>query len=39
MVEINPEKIDLDEEMASRNLDKTAVSLLEEVKTKANGGG
>lgn len=34
MVEINPEKISLDEEMAKRKLDKSSVSLLEEVKTK-----
>jgi hypothetical protein len=37
MVEINPEKIDLDEEMANRKLDKSPISLLEEVKAKANG--
>jgi len=32
MVEINPEKIELDEEMARRNLDKSSVSVLEEIK-------
>ena len=37
MVEINPEKVDLDEEMTNRNLDKSSVPLLEEVKAKANG--
>lgn len=37
LVKINPEKVDLDEEMAKRNLDKSPVSLLEEVKVKAEG--
>jgi hypothetical protein len=32
MVEINPEKIELDEEMTRRNLDKSSVSVLEEIK-------
>ena len=32
MASINPEKIELDVEMAKRNLDKSPISLLEEVK-------
>ena len=32
MVSINPEKIELDEEMESRHLDKSSISVLEEIK-------
>lgn len=34
MSEINPEKIELDEEMESRNLDKSAIPVLENIKNK-----
>ena len=34
MFSINPEKIELDEKMASRNLDESPISLLEKVKDK-----
>lgn len=33
MIDINPEKIELDKEMASRNLDQSPISLLEKIKT------
>lgn len=32
MADINPEKIELDKEMASRNLDQSPISLLENIK-------
>ena len=32
MSEINPEKIELDQEMESRNLDKSAIPVLEKIK-------
>lgn len=32
MTDINPEKIELDKEMASRNLDDSPISLLEKIK-------
>ena len=32
MTDINPEKIELDKEMASRNLDQSPISLLEKIK-------
>ena len=32
MVSINPEKIELDEEMESRHLDKSPISVLEKIK-------
>ena len=37
MAEINPEKIELDKEMQSRNLDKSPVSVLEEIKKQGRG--
>ncbi len=39
MVEINPEKIKLDEEMTNRNLDKSPISLLEEIKKEGRVWG
>ena len=37
MTSINPEKIALDEEMQSRNLDNSPVSVLEEIKNQGRG--
>ena len=34
MSEINPEKIELDKEMESRNLDKSSIPVLEKIKNK-----
>ena len=34
-MEINPEKLDLDEEMESRNLDNSAIDILEKIKGEA----
>ncbi len=34
MTSVNPEKIELDKEMENRNLDKSPISLLENVKQK-----
>jgi|TARA_B110000240_G_C13086579_1_gene278238 hypothetical protein len=34
MTSINPDKIELDKEMAQRNLDQSPVSLLEDIKLK-----
>lgn len=35
MTEINPEKLELDEEMKKRNLDNSAISILEKIKAEA----
>ncbi len=35
MTEINPEKLELDEEMKKRNLDNSAINILEKIKTEA----
>ena len=37
MVTINPEKIELDKEMQSRDLDKSSITVLEKVKQQGNG--
>ena len=37
MTEINPEKIELDEEMSKRNLDNAPIPVLEEVKKEGQG--
>ncbi len=37
MVQINPEKIDLDEEMSKRDLDNSPISVLEEIKNEGQG--
>ena len=35
MTEINPEKLELDEEMKKRNLDNSAINILEKIKVEA----
>ena len=37
MAEINPEKIELDEEMSKRNLDNGPIEVLEEIKKEGKG--
>ena len=37
MTSINPEKIELDEEMSQRNLDNSPIAVLEEIKKEGKG--
>lgn len=37
MVKINPEKIELDEEMSKRDLDNSPISVLEKIKKEGEG--
>ncbi len=37
MTSINPEKIELDEEMSQRNLDNSPIAVLEEIKQEGKG--
>ena len=37
MIEINPEKIELDEDMSNRELDNSPISILEEIKKEGKG--
>lgn len=37
MTSINPEKIELDKEMQSRDLDKSAIPVLEQIKKQGSG--